>query len=86
MNNKIKNVLLVILGVVVVLLVVRVAFDKKFDDFSRYVKERENYEDGPEAFDKNLDALGKWIEDYKSANPGASDEDAAAAFKAAWEK
>lgn len=86
MNNKIKNILLIILALVIILLTLRVVFDKKFDDFSRYVKERENYQDGPEAYDKNLEALGDWVKQYKEDNPGASDEDASKAFEAAWKK
>lgn len=86
MNKKTKNIGLIILGVVCVILLLRVVFDDKFDDFDRYVEERENYEDGPEAYDKNLEALGKWIEDYKKENPGATDEDASRAFDAAWGK
>ena len=86
MNNKLKKALVIILWIAVVLLIIRAAFDKKFDNFSRYIKERESYKDGPEAFDENLEALEKWIEDYKLKNPEASDDAAAAAFEAAWKK
>ncbi len=84
MNNRIKNVLFIVLAVVVVLLTIRVVFDKKFDDFNRFAKERESYKDGPEAYDKNLKALGEWMEKYKQEHPGATDQDASAAFDAAW--
>ena len=85
MNKITKNIIIVVLVIIAVVLSVRVVFDEKFDDFDRYVEERESYEDGPEAYDKNLDALGKWMEDYKKENPGATDEDASKAFDAAWE-
>ncbi len=69
-----------------VLIAIRVIFDKKFDDFDRFVVERENYKDGPEAYDKNLKALGEWVDKYKREHPGATDADASAAFNAAWNK
>lgn len=68
------------------LLAIRVVFDKKIDNFSNYIQERENYQDGPEAYDKNLEALGNWVKEYKENNPGATDEDASKAFEAAWKK
>lgn len=81
-----KKILLVVLIGVAILLAVRVIFDKKFDDFSRYVEERDNYKDGPEEYDKNLKALGEWVEKYKQEHLGATDEDASAAFNAAWKQ
>ena len=86
MNNKTKKILLIVLIVITVLLAIRVVFDQKFDDFSRYIEERANYKDGPEAYDKNLNALGEWITKYKQEHPGATDEDASVAFNAAWGK
>lgn len=71
------------LAVVVVILGLRVAFDDKFDDFDRYVKARDNAED-PEEFDRNFAAMAAWLEQYKRDNPGATDEDASAAYDAAW--
>lgn len=85
MSKKTKNIVFVLIGIVVLLLALRVVFDDKFDDFDRYVQERENYEAGPEAYDKNLEALGEWIDTYKEENPGATDADASAAFEAAWD-
>lgn len=73
-----------VLAVVVVLLGLRVAFDEKFDDFDRMMEARENYEGGEEEFDKNFAAMAAWLEQYKRDNPGATDEDASAAFDAAW--
>lgn len=84
MNTKVRNILIITLAIITILLIIRVVFDKKFDNFSRYVEERENYQDGPEAYDKNLEALGEWIEKYKQEHPGATDEDVSAAFEAAW--
>lgn len=84
MNKKTKNIIIVVVSIVALLLLLRVVFDDKFDDFDRYVEERENYEDGPEAYDENLGKLGDWIENYKDENPGATDEDAGRAFNAAW--
>lgn len=84
MNNKTKNIILVVISIIALLLLVRVVFDEQFDDFDRYVEERENYEEGPEAYDQNLEKLGEWVDNYKQENPGASDEDASAAFNAAW--
>ncbi len=86
MNNKLKNALIIGLSIIVFLLAIRIIFDKKFDDFSRFVHERENYKDGPAAYDKNLKALDEWVQKYKKDNPGASDEDASAAFNALWNK
>lgn len=71
------------LGIVAVLLGLRVAFDEKFDDFDRMVEARNNAED-PEEFDRNFAAMAKWLEDYKRDHPGATDEDASAAYNAAW--
>lgn len=64
-------------------LAVRVIFDKKFDDFDRMVEARNNAED-PEEFDRNFAEMAEWLEQYKRDNPGATDEDASAAFDAAW--
>lgn len=86
MNKKTKNILIITLSIVVALLALRLIFDKKIDNFSRYIEERENYEEGPEAFDKNLKALNEWIKNYKVENPGSSDQDASDAFDAAWGK
>ena len=69
------------LAVVAVLLGLRVAFDDKFDDFERYVDAREHADD-PEEFDRNFAAMAAWLEQYKRENPGATDEDAAAAYEA----
>lgn len=86
MNNKSKNILLILLAIAALLLALRVVFDSKFDDFNRYAVEREQYKDGPEAYDRNLKALGEWVKQYKQDHPGATDEDASAAFEAAWKK
>ncbi len=86
MNTKMKKILIILLIGVAVLLLLRVVFHKKFDDFNRFVKERENYKDGPEAYDRNLNALGEWVKKYKQQHPGATDEDVSAAFNAAWKK
>lgn len=84
MNKNYKNIALIVLGILVTILLVRVVFDEKFDNFDTYVQDRENYKDGPEAYDKNLEALGKWSDDYKAEHPGATDADVDAAFNAAW--
>jgi hypothetical protein len=72
------------LAIVAVLLGLRVAFDEKFDDFDRMVEARNNAED-PEEFDRNFAAMAEWLDNYKRDHPGATDEDASAAFDAAWE-
>lgn len=84
MAPKTKNIILIVVSIIALLLLVRVVFDEKFDDFERYVEERENYEEGPEAYDKNLEALGTWFDEYKEQHPGASDEDAKRAWNEAW--
>lgn len=84
MSSRNKTILLVVLGIIGVLLLLRVVFDQKFDDFDRYVDERENYEGGTAEYDKNLEALGDWFDTYKKEHPGATDADAEAAWKAAW--
>jgi len=75
---------LIVLGIVAVLLLVRVVFDEKFDNFSKYVEERENYEGGPEEYDKNLKNLGDWMDNYEKEHPGSTKEDAENAWKEAW--
>jgi len=84
MNKKTKNIILVVISIVALLLLVRVVFDEKFDDFDRYIEERENYKGGPEEYDENLEALGDWIDNYQDENPGASKEDAEQAWSESW--
>ncbi len=84
MKNKTKNILLIVLGLAVILLGARILLDDKFDNFNRYIEERENYEGGTEAYDENLKALDKWVEEYKKNNPEASDEEVSKAFNDLW--
>ncbi len=84
MNNKTKNIFIGIISVVAILLLLRVVFDQKFDDFDKYVEDRENYEGGTEEYDKNLKALGDWIENYQKEHPGSTEKDAEKAWEEAW--
>lgn len=72
------------LSVVALVLLVRVVFDEKFDNFDRYVEERESYEGGTAEFDENFEKMTEWFEQYKKEHPGATDSDAEAAWKEAW--
>lgn len=65
-------------------LAVRVIFDEKFDDFDRMMEARENHPGGVEEFDRNFAAMAEWLKQYKRDNPGATDDDASAAYDAAW--
>ncbi len=78
-----KRIGIGVLIAVCAVLAIRVAFDEKFDDFDRMVEARNNAED-PEEFDRNFAAMAQWLEDYKRDHPGATDEDASAAYNAAW--
>lgn len=85
MKDRTKNIILITVSIIALVLLLRVVFDEQIDDFERYVQEREHYEGGPEEYDKNLEALGDWIENYKQEHPGSTDEDASRAWEAAWE-
>tara|TARA_B100001179_G_C18534266_1_gene378624 strand:+ start:563 stop:826 length:264 start_codon:yes stop_codon:yes gene_type:complete len=84
MSNKTKNIILIMVSSIALLLLVRVVFDEQFDDFERYVEERENYKGGPEAYDRNLEALDDWLDNYQKENPGTSRDDAKEAWDNAW--
>lgn len=51
--------------------------------FGDYVESRDAAPD-KEVFDRNFEAMTKWLEHYKRDNPGATDEDARRAFEDLW--
>ena len=86
MTSKKYKIIIAVLVVVLALLSVRVIFDSKFDDFSRFVNTRQNYEGGTEKFDEDFQGLIDWEKDYREAHPEATDEDVEKAFNKAWGK
>lgn len=86
MTTKKYKIIIIILLVVVALLSVRVIFDSKFDDFSNFIQNRENYEGGPEKFDEDFQGLVKWEKEYREKHPNATKKEINEAFKKAWGK
>ena len=86
MTSKKNKIIIAVLIVVVVLLSIRVIFDSKFDDFSNFIKTRDNYEGGTEKFDKDFQGLVEWEKEYKKTHPDATKEEIDEAFKKAWGK
>ena len=85
-NRSWLKTIAIVIGVIVVTLgAVRIIFDEEFDDFSRYIELRENYEGDKKEFDRNFEKMEAFIENYKEQNPGASDKEAEQAFKDAAE-
>ncbi len=79
----IAGIIILVVGILVGLTVPTVI--KKSQDFDRYAKAREAAPD-KEEFDRNFDAMVQWFEDYKTNNPGATDEDAQEAFEELWDR
>lgn len=86
MKNKKSKIIIGILVIVIILLSIRVIFDSKFDDFSNFIRTRENYEGGVDKFDKDFEGLAQWEKDYKEKHPEATQEEIDEAFKKAWGK
>lgn len=86
MKNKKYTIIIILLLVIITGLVVRVAFDYKFDDFDNFIKTRENYEGGPEKFDEDFKGLVEWEKKYKEAHPNATKAEINKAFNEAWGK
>lgn len=55
----------------------------RHQDFEQYIEAREAAPD-KEAFDRNFEAMARWLEEYKRQHPGATDADAQKAFEDAW--
>lgn len=86
MTNKKYKIIIIVLVVIIVLMSIRIIFDSKFDDFSRFIQTRENYEGGTEKFDKDFDGLVKWEKEYKKAHPDATKEEINQVFNDMWKK
>lgn len=95
MKSK-KNVLIMaVLLIVVAVLLVRVIFDKNFDDLKNLAEWQKNYkienpdateEEMDEAFKEGMKGLEEWVNNYKIEHPDATDEEIDQAFKDAWGK
>lgn len=86
MTSKYNKLIIIVLVVAVALLSIRVIFDSKFDDFSRFVETREKYEGGTDKFDQDFQGLIDWEKNYKIEHPNATDQEINKAFKEAWGK
>lgn len=84
MKNKGPKIIIIVLVLIVAVLVFRVVFDDKFDDFDNFIETRENYEGGPEKFDEDFQGLVDWEKKYREEHPDATKKDINKAFKEAW--
>ena len=84
MTSKHYKIIIGVLIIAVSLLLVRVVFDSKFDEFDNFINTRENYEGGPEKFDEDFQGLIEWEKKYKEEHPNATKADIDKAFKEAW--
>ncbi len=86
MTSKKSKVIIIVFVVIVALLSLRVIFDSKFDDFTRFIQTRDSYEGGTDKFDEDFQGLIDWEEQYKKDHPDATKADIDKAFKEAWGK
>lgn len=74
-----KNIIKVILFILAISLAFFAGI--KSVQFTNYNQARESYIGDKAEFDKNFEAMIKWLEDYKKTHPGSTDAEAAEAYQ-----
>ena len=72
-----------IIKLIIFILVLGLVFlaGRKSAQFSSYNQARNAYVGDKTEFDKNFEAMSKWLDDYKKSHPGATDAEASEAYQ-----